>query len=164
MRRAAADELHIVQRLFECRLDTFPKRCHMLQRLPHLLFPELCRRAEGSDLRRGFGAGAHAALLTAAENIRRKLQAAADIERADALRRVDLVTADRDEICAELVCANRNFQESLHCISVQQRLAFGFAERARNGSDVRHGTGFVIHHHERYEDRIRPQCRCNLLR
>ena len=101
MRRAAADDDETVH--FSCQpVDGVGAQLgHGFCGLHHFRAADLSRRAKGDDLRRWLRAGAHAALLPAAEDIGRQLQPAADVERADAFRCVNLVAADGDHVRAE---------------------------------------------------------------
>ena len=86
--------------------------------------------------------------LTAAVDVGRQLQPAADVERADALRRVDLVTADGDEVRAERFRRERHLQKALHRVRVQQCDAVFRFQHPGDGGDVVDRAGLVVDHHE----------------
>ena len=80
------------------------QRAHALVLGRHLGLGEARRLAEADDLVRGEGARAEAALVAAAVDLRLDAHAglAAHVERADALRAVDLVRRDGEQVDLEL--------------------------------------------------------------
>ena len=89
----------------------------------HLQPAQLCRFAEAGDARHVEGAGAHAALVTAAVDDRRQQHARvapADVERADAFRPVHLVRADRGQIDLQIDDVERPLAGTLLGVGVQQ--------------------------------------------
>ena len=148
MRCAAADDSHTLH-LGRQPVDGVRAQLgHGFHRLGHFCTADLCRDAEGGDLRRGFRAGTNAALLPAAVDVGRQLQPAADVERADALRRMDLVTADGDEVRAERFGRKRHLQKALHRVRVQQRNAVFCFQHPGDGGNVVDCTCLIVDHHE----------------
>ncbi len=80
---------------------------------------------------RSVRAGAHAALVTAAVDLRRQQHArvaAPHVERPDALRGVHLVCADRRYVDLEVDDVERHFADHLHSVGVEEdALSFSFA-------------------------------------
>ena len=88
------------------------------------------RHSQPDDLVRGQRAGTQAALVSAAELDRRdfRARAFAHVQRADALRSVELVRGQRQEIDAELLDIDRQFAHGLRRVGVHA------ARRARGRS------------------------------
>ena len=55
---------------------------------------------------------------------------------------------------AERFGGERLLHKGLYRVGVQQRFGLRRAKHSGDARNVRHGAGFVIHHHERYERRI----------
>ena len=127
------------------------QRRHARDILLHSGVRYLTRRAESRDLRHSLSPRAHPALLAAAHDERLQLQPRAYVQRADALRGVDLVPADAYHVRAQRFRAEWYLHEALHSVRMQQRLRACALQFARNGGNIRHCAGFVIDHHQRNE-------------
>ena len=165
MRRSAVSDAHHAvdgEQLVECVLL---ERRHVRELGLIVLQPQLDRAGKARDLRRGLSAGAQAALLSAArEQGTHRAAARADVERADALGRVELVPAEGDEVGAERVCAEGDLQKSLYCIGVQQCLRAALAQERGDLCDRKDTAGLVVHKHHGHERRILAQRVRDLLR
>jgi hypothetical protein len=60
--------------------------------------------------------------LTAADDERRKFYSVANVERADAFRRVELVARNREEINRPVLSVERNLPDGLDAIHVKDRV------------------------------------------
>ena len=101
VRAAAAEEYNAGNGFGERLYALRAQRLHAGVRFRHFRLCDAHRLAESGDLRHRLGAGAHAFLLPAAENVRRELQPLPDVQRADALGRMDLVSAHGYHVRAE---------------------------------------------------------------
>ena len=79
------------------------------------------RAAEADDAGHVLGAGAPPAFLPAAAQQRRELHAAAHIQRADALGRMQLVSGQRQHVDAGRLHVDGEFPDRLHRVGVKQR-------------------------------------------
>ena len=154
MRAAAAEKYNAGNGFGERLYALRAQRLHALVGFRHFGLCDAHRLAESGDLRHRLGAGAHAFLLPAAENVRRELQPLPDVQRADALGRMDLVSAHGYHVRAERFGGERLFQKALHRVGMEKRAGFRGAQRAGHARNVRHGAGLVVDHHKRYERRI----------
>ena len=121
----------------------------------HLLPAQLRGLAEADDARDVQRAGAHAALVAAAVDDRRQQHAripAPHVERADALRPVHLVRAERRQVDLQLVDVERNLADRLHRVGVEQD-ALLLRDRADLG-DRLDDADLVVGGHDRDEDRL----------
>src|SRR5713226_1558074 len=87
------------------------------------------RGAESHDSGDVLGAGAAALLLTAAGLERRDARTAPDVQRTNALRPIELVRVDRDEIHRRLADVELEGADALHGIAVERDAALA-AKRA----------------------------------
>src|SRR5438309_5775329 len=78
------------------------------------------RYAEADDPRDVLGPGAPAFLLTAARLHRRDTRPTADVQRADALRPVELVRIDRKEVDGDLAHVELERADRLHGVAVER--------------------------------------------
>ena len=93
---------------------------------------ELRGDAERDRQRHVLRSGAAAPLLRAAEDVAVERQAAADVQRADAFRRVQLVRGERERVDAERVHVDVDLARGLHGVAVKMnRLARGRRARLR---------------------------------
>ncbi len=107
------------------------------------------RRDPQADQRRDvLGAGAAAALLTAAGHLRDQPGAAPDPERARALGAGELVPGDREEVDAECRDVERQLAGRLHGVRVEQRAA-GMGDGRQLG-DRLDGPDLVVGVHHRH--------------
>ncbi len=98
-------------------------------------------------------AAAHAALVAAAVDLLRDLDAgvaAANIQRADALRAVELVRREREHVDVVLLDIDRNLADSLDSIGVEEN-ALLVAELADLGDGL-DDADLVVRVHNRHED------------
>ena len=137
--------------------NLFPLQAHPLRIFPKPRPGCVTGRCEGRNLGGGFGSGPAALFLAAAEDHRLQAQAFSHVKRPDALRRVNLVPADADEVRPQAFGRKGDLQKGLHRIGVQQGGRARFLQQGRNGRNVRHGAGFVVHQHQRHQNRILPQ-------
>ena len=109
--------------------------------------------AEPDAERRRQGARAQAALLPAAVDQRQQPhpRPAPDIERADALRPVDLVAGDRQQVDLHRLDIERDLAEGLRRIGVEQHAA-GAAQRADLGERL-DDADLVMRRHDRDQQR-----------
>ena len=78
--------------------------------------------------------------------------AAADIQRADALGRIELMAGERQHIDAQLVHVNRHRADSLHRIRVEEDIVR--PGDLRNFRNRLNGADFVVGKHDRNENRL----------
>jgi seryl-tRNA synthetase len=105
--------------------------------------------AERDDARHIFCAAAAFAFLTAAHEQRCKTDALADVERANALRRMHLMTAQAEEIDRRRLDIEVDFSHCLHGIRMHQRTG-GVRERddfMQGGDDA----GLVVRPHDGHQ-------------
>src|SRR5438270_2958159 len=109
----------------------------------------------GEPYRRGdvLGAGSAAAILRAAVHQRLDMSSATNEERADSLRRSELVSGYGEKIELLLLCVDRDLTEGLHRIGVDERSAIlcccGQLRNGLNRSDL-----VVDPHHRAHGDFI----------
>ena len=76
------------------------------------------------------------------------------IERRRTLRSVDLVRADRDEVCAERARRDRDFQKTLYRVAVADHVrAFRLRQAEQVGDGVER-AGLIVDQHRRDEHRV----------
>ena len=116
--------------------------------------------AEAHDAGDIFRAGAALALVRSAEEERLEARAAADIENADALRRVQLVPGDAEQMAADGLDVDGNFAGGLDGVRVEGDFGFGgdFADLLDGLNDA----GFVVGHHDADELRVRLERAVNI--
>ena len=120
---------------------------------------QLDRLGKACDLACGLCAGAQAALLPAAKDQRfGRADALAQIQAADTLGRAELVRADGDEVRAQRVGAERNFQKGLHRVGVQQGTGFFRFQKPRDLSHGEDAARLVVDEHHRDERGVVTQC------
>ena len=104
---------------------------------------------EAENGRGRFRAAAVASLLTAALQQRREgLQSGRDIQRAAALGTVDFMGRNGDQVRAQRLRGEGDFQEALHRVGVENCVGaepVGQPRHLLNGHD---GTGLVVDHHD----------------
>lgn len=103
-------------------LEIVGQLLHMGVILVKMRHADLARLGKCRDIRHGFGARAHAALLTAAERQRRQAQALLDIQRTDALGCADFVAGNAHQVAVPLLGRQFDTAKPLYCIDVEQRL------------------------------------------
>mmetsp|Transcript_20258 Transcript_20258/g.71617 ORF Transcript_20258/g.71617 Transcript_20258/m.71617 type:complete len:489 (+) Transcript_20258:292-1758(+) len=129
----------------------------------HLRARQLSRRAQTHAERMRQRAGAQAALLAAARHLRRHAHARspAHVERADALRAVELVRRDGEQVDVHLVDVDGELARHLRGVAVEERLVCA-AQRADLGDGL-HDANLVVHAHDRHQRRLRRQRLAQLL-
>ncbi len=130
------------------------QRAHALVVARHLQLRQARRLAEACDLVRRQRARAEAPLMAAAVDLRLDAHAGlpADVERADALRAVDLVRRDGEEIGFEFLQVDLDPARALHRVAMKDD-ALGAADLG----DLPHrvdDADLVVHHHDRRENRV----------
>ena len=102
-------------------------------------------------------AGAEIALLSAAVDEGRQRKTRTDVERAHTLGTVDFMPRDGNQVRAERLCLEGDFQEALDGVGVkksQRAEPAGDADHIRNRHD---GARLVVDHHDGNENRIRAK-------
>jgi len=97
-------------------------------------------------------ATAHVALLVAAVNVRRERRFAADVQRANPLRRVKLVAGQRKVVRRNLSHINRQLARRLHGVAMVEH-----ATRATdfgNPLDGEQHAGFVVRPHQQEQQSV----------
>jgi hypothetical protein len=116
---------------------------------------DLAGRAQADDAGDVERAGAHAALVAAAVNLLGKLHArvaAANIQRAHALRPVDLVAGEREQVDVVGLHVDGNLADGLHGVGVEDD-ALLVAELADLGDGL-DDADLVVRVHDADEDRL----------
>ena len=120
--------------------------------------PQLHRLGKAGDLGRGLGAGARAALLSAAGQQGAGVpHPGTDVQRAHALWPADLVTGQAHQVYAPALRVAGDLQKALHRVAVQQGRGTLLPQQ---GSDVRRGkyaARLVVHQHHRHQGGVLPQ-------
>src|SRR6266851_4779956 len=129
----------------------------------HLELRDSERLAHADDLVRRERPRAQAALVAAAVDLRLDAHARlpAHVQRADALRAVDLVRGHGQEIHLQLLQVDGNLAGGLHRVAVKDD-AFGPADLADLGDRLDHAD-LVVHHHHRHEDGIGAEGRLEFV-
>src|SRR6266436_1711022 len=144
MLQRAVDE-NLVELCFETLFEAIAKCTQPQGFLLHFLLTELASLAETDDARHVESAGTHAALVAPAVNDGRELHArvtAANIERANALRSVNFVAADRQEVDVVFLHVDRNLADGLHAIHSEENAVF-FGDFADFGDGIDHANLIV---------------------
>ena len=74
------------------------------------------------------------------------------------------MSADRDEVCAQRVRAERDLQKRLHRVGVEQCFGAACAEHLRGLGDGKNAAGLVVYKHHGHERRVLAQRIRDLLR
>src|SRR5205823_984935 len=132
--------------------------------LGQLALRDLGRRAEPHDGGYVQSAAAHAALVAAAVDDRGHANAwlAAYPQRSDALRSVELVRADGDQIHLHLLDVEGQLANALHGVAVEQDPLL-LADGADLGNRL-HRPDLVVREHDRDQDRLVRHRVAHLLR
>ncbi len=153
---------------FACRYAQEPiaQANHAPRLFRHLEPAQLGRLAEADDRRHVQRARAHAALVTAAVDLLDDAHArlAANVERAHALRPVNLVARQRRQVDLGLVDVERNLARALHGVDEKQHVLLVRLDRRADGADRMHRADLVVRQHQRDHDRVRLHRRHDLLR
>ena len=130
----------------------------------HFLLTKLTSFAQADDSRNVERTGTHAAFVAAAVNDGGKLDArilAANVEGADALGAIDLVTGDGHQVDAVFLHVDRNLSDGLHRIHVEEN-AFLLGDLS-DFSDGLDDADFVVRVHDRDQDRLRRNCATEIV-
>src|SRR5882757_6047727 len=117
----------LVELGFEARTQPVTQRAHLLGLLGHFLLGQFAGLAEADDSGDIQRAGTHTALVAAAIDAGGKLNAgvaATNVESTDALRSVDLVAGNREQVDVVLLDVDWNFANSLHTIDSENDAVF----------------------------------------
>ena len=98
------------------------------------------------------GAGAAVALLRAADDLRGERRAASHVQRADALRAVDLVRGDREQVDAERIDVEVERAGGLHGVGVDGDARVVRLDDARDLGDRLDRADLVVGVHDADED------------
>src|SRR6185312_8360595 len=108
-----------------------------------------------------FGSGATLALVSAPEEKRLKLRAAAYIEDSGALRRVKFVSGDAEEIAAYDLHVDGRLGGGLHRVGVEPDISF--LGNAADFPNRLNGSGFVVRHHHANQAGVGAEGAANLI-
>ena len=64
---------------------------------------------------------------------------------------------DGNKVCAERARTKRDLEKALHGVGVEQRVRADAVRQPRHALNGHDRAGFVVHHHDADEDRIRPE-------
>jgi len=113
---------------------------------------DLGRLAQPDDLQHVFGAGAAVGLVVGAVDELGQPDAGTDVERADALGRVEFVSRHRKQVYSQFVHEHRNLAHRLCRVGVHKRaVAVG---DGRDFGDWLDGTDLVVGVHDGHQDGI----------
>ena len=70
---------------------------------------------------------------------------------------MDLVGGDGDEVRAERARTKRDLEKALHGVGVEQGVRADAVRQPRHALNGHDRAGFVVHHHDADEDRVRPE-------
>ena len=157
MRSAAADDLCLGNIGAYGAHGECPQRGHCITVILHAGESNLGSLTEGRYLRHSLGAGAHAALLSAAANEGLDFDPCFDIQCAYALRRVDLMAAYAYHVRAELFCGKGHLHKALNGVGMQKSLRAAALEHFCYSRNVGNAAGLVVYHHKRHKDSILTQ-------
>ena len=103
------------------------------------------------------GAGAAVALLRAADDLAEERRARPDVERADALRPVDLVRREREQVDAQAVDVEVERAGRLHGVGVEGDARVVRLDDARDLGDRLDGADLVVGVHDGDQGRVGAQ-------
>ena len=111
-------------------------------------------RSQAHRVGKILGAGAHLALLLAAEvgRLERLHQTVTQVERADALGCVNLVSADRQGV--DVCQLDGNAHPCLHCVNVDDGATVLLLDGSGQTLDVVPGANLVVYHHAGDKDGV----------
>src|SRR4051812_12525875 len=139
----------------ESRLQRLPQAIAQGLYVPH--WRKVSRQCTGRpkpNCQQGaLGPGASARFMTGAVDQRLKLEASPDVQRADALWGIELMTGDRQHIDTELVHLGRDFSDRLGRIGVKTDPVLP-SDRA-DFRDRLYGADFVVGMHDADQQRLR---------
>src|SRR5437899_8296280 len=117
----------LVELGFEARTQPVAQRAHLLGLLRHFLLGQFAGLAEADDSGDIQGAGTHTALVAAAIDNGRKLNAwvaATNVERTDTFGSIDLVAGDGKKVDIVLLDVDWDFANRLHPIDREDDAVF----------------------------------------
>mgnify|MGYP006943196337 CR=1 FL=1 len=127
---------------------------HVLRHIGAALIQRRRHRGRGGHVARP---GAHITLLRAAVHERLHRRAAAAVERADALRSVELMRREREHIHVIAPHVHRDMPDRLHRVRVEHNAPLA-AERANVGNGL-NGAELIVGVHYADKAGVRPQRR-----
>ena len=108
---------------------------------------------------RTFCTAAVTAFLSAADGTGGEgLQPGRDVQRACALRSMDFVGRDGNQVSSQSFCLERHFQKTLHRISVENGIGADSMGQLCHLGDGHDSTAFVVDHHDGYQNGVLAQC------
>ena len=122
---------------------------------------QLRRLAQAHNSRNIFRAGAAIAFVVTAVEDRLEFRAGADVQRAHALRPVNLVRRNRKQIHAQAVDVQRQFPRALHRVAVEVNVLF--RRDAADLFDRLDRANFVVRQHHADEHRFRTDSLANII-
>ena len=137
--RHGRDQSLTQHRLAACLIDAEP-------------FGKLGRRGEADDARDVLSGASPVALLATTCVLGGECHPVAHPERADALRPVNLVCGEREQVDVQHLGLERDPAERLHGVGVDQRPRIAPAHRLGDRRDILDGTGLVIDEHDGNQD------------
>src|SRR6266516_228373 len=145
-------------------LEAIAQRTQPRTFLRHLFLCDFAGLAETNDTGHVQGAGTHAALVTTAINDGGKLHAriaAADVQSADPLGSINLVSTDGQQIDIVLLDVDRNLAHRLDAVhSKENAVFFGHLADFRDGIDH---PDFVVGVHDGDQNRLRGNRRFQIV-
>ena len=133
-----------------------PQSVQSLQSAVQILIEHLGGQSHAGDAGHILRAGAHTVLLSAAEDQVSHPHFVGDIEEADALGRVDLVSADSQEVDAPLLGEDPGLAEPLHRVHVKEHGGILRLDQAADLLDGLDRADLVVGMHDGDKDRVIP--------
>src|SRR4051812_40794915 len=113
---------HVLYTHLHARFKTVTQPPHMLCALGHLFHRQSRSSPEGHDSGDRFSPGATLALLMAAYYLLYEAHAASNKERAHALRRIELMSGEREQVAAQRFNVSRHASGSLHRVRMKPQM------------------------------------------
>src|ERR1043165_545366 len=149
------------------RFKSISQSLDMRGALVHLFKGETRGCAKGDDASDRFRSGATFALLMPADILRDEPHAATNEERARALRRVEFVSGEREQVAAKIFNINGHPSSRLNRICVKAQVTISLLTRFTNERaylcDWLNRSDLVVGKHQGDENRVRPQRRAHVL-
>ena len=139
---------------FQSRNQVLPECIQLFDACIKIFVRIACCHAESDTSRHIFRTGTHALLLAAAKQNRADLDTVADIEESDALRRMDLVSADGKQVNSLFFRTDLIFSICLDRIDMEQCLRIFLLDALADRLDRLYCSDLVIDVHHRHQDRV----------
>ena len=139
---------------FQSRNQVLPECIQLFDACIKIFVRLACCHAESDTPRHIFRTGTHALLLAAAKQNRADLDTVADIEESDALRRMDLVSADGKQVNSLFFRTDLIFSICLDRIDMEQCLRIFLLDALADRLDRLYCSDLVIDVHHRHQDRV----------